>query len=105
MSPTSTMLLAASEVAPADRLTTLPPWPWDPYDKNAPRTLGWHAIEWAETRLIQPNGPRQGQRLQLTPDQMRFLLWWYALDETDYVWRTWHPRTRPPQVTRRPGTR
>lgn len=86
MSPTSTMLLAASEVAPADRLTTLPPWPWDPYDKNAPRTLGWHAIEWAETRLIQPNGPRQGQRLQLTPDQMRFLLWWYALDETDARW-------------------
>ena len=23
----------------------------------------------------------------------------YALGETDYVWRTWHPRTRPPQVS------
>lgn len=81
MSPTSTMLLAASEVAPADRLATLPPWPWGPYDKNAPRTLGWHAIEWAETRLIQPNGPRAGKPLRMTPDQMRFRLWWYALDE------------------------
>jgi SEC-C motif-containing protein len=29
----------------------------------------------------------------------------YALDETDYVWRTWHPRTRPPQVTPDPATR
>ena len=29
----------------------------------------------------------------------------YALGETDYVWRTWHPRTRPPQVTPDPGTR
>jgi SEC-C motif-containing protein len=22
----------------------------------------------------------------------------YALGDTDYVWRTWHPRTRPEQV-------
>jgi SEC-C motif-containing protein len=29
----------------------------------------------------------------------------YALGESDYVWRTWHPRTRPAQVTADPGTR
>ena len=23
----------------------------------------------------------------------------YAVGDTDYVWRTWHPRTRPPSVT------
>ena len=23
----------------------------------------------------------------------------YATGEADYVWRTWHPQTRPPQVT------
>ena len=23
----------------------------------------------------------------------------YAVGDTAYVWRTWHPRTRPPQVT------
>ena len=23
----------------------------------------------------------------------------YAVGDTDYVWRTWHPRTRPEQVT------
>lgn len=28
----------------------------------------------------------------------------YALGETDYVWRTWHPRTRPEQVTHDPAT-
>lgn len=26
----------------------------------------------------------------------------YALGETEHVWRTWHPRTRPPQVTHDP---
>lgn len=29
----------------------------------------------------------------------------YALGETEYVWRTWHPRTRPEQVTHDPTTR
>ena len=27
----------------------------------------------------------------------------YALGETDYVFRTWHPRTRPADVTADPG--
>jgi SEC-C motif-containing protein len=26
----------------------------------------------------------------------------YALDRTDYVFRTWHPRTRPDDLTTRP---
>jgi len=85
--------LAHAEVAPADRLVTLPPWPWDLVDPTAPRTLGWHAIAWAEggkgfpnippgwPGLIQPNGPRSGRPLQLTPDQQTFLLWWYALGD------------------------
>jgi SEC-C motif-containing protein len=29
----------------------------------------------------------------------------YAVGDTDYVWRTWHPRTRPEQVNPDPGTR
>jgi SEC-C motif-containing protein len=29
----------------------------------------------------------------------------YALGETDYVWRTWHPRTRPERVDPDPATR
>lgn len=28
----------------------------------------------------------------------------YALAETGYVWRTWHPRTRPAEVTHDPTT-
>lgn len=28
----------------------------------------------------------------------------YAVGETDYVWRTWHPRTRPARVTHDPTT-
>lgn len=28
----------------------------------------------------------------------------YALDRTDYVFRTWHPRTRPREVLSAPGT-
>lgn len=28
----------------------------------------------------------------------------YAVGDTDYVWRTWHPRTRPTQVTHDPRT-
>ena len=27
----------------------------------------------------------------------------YALDETDYVWRTWHPRTRPDDLSADPA--
>lgn len=28
----------------------------------------------------------------------------YALGKPDYVWRTWHPRTRPTRVTHDPDT-
>lgn len=82
---------------PADWLDTLPAWPWDVLDEDAPRTLGWHAIAWAEgwtgfpglldgwRGLTQPNGPRAGKRFRLTERQRRFRLWWYALDD-DAQW-------------------
>lgn len=90
----STRLDGAS---PADRLDTLPAWPWDVLDDEAPRTLGWHAIAWAEgwtgfpglptdwRGLTQPNGPRAGKRFRLTERQRRFRLWFYALDD-DAQW-------------------
>src|SRR5690606_13261271 len=80
MSPGS-MRLARDSEPPTSRLATLPDWPWDPYSTSAPMTLGWEAIRWAESLLIQPNGPRAGKPLRLTRDQMRFLLWWYAMDD------------------------
>ena len=91
MSPGSLKLVEAA--SPADRLDTLPPWPWDILDPEAPRTLGWHAIAWAEgwsgfpdipdgwKGLVQPNGPRARKRFRLTERQKRFRLWWYALDD------------------------
>lgn len=61
-------------LSPADRLVTLPP--------GLPElTVGYEAAWWAEHWLVQPNGPRAGRPFQFTPGQMRFLLWWYAVDD------------------------
>jgi hypothetical protein len=67
-------------VSPAERLTTLPPG-------EPELTLGYQAAAWAEGELagfgglVQPNGPRAGKRFRFTLGQLRFLAWWYALDE------------------------
>jgi len=65
---------------PADRLSTLPP--------GEPKlTLGWYAAAWATGQLpefsglVQPNGPKARKPFEFTPGQLRFLLWWYALDD------------------------
>ncbi|HEY5201352.1 MAG TPA: hypothetical protein VIJ31_10635 [Acidothermaceae bacterium] len=63
------------EVGPLDRLVTLP--------EGAPSlTLGWEAIEWAGTYLRQPNGAHAGRPFRFTQSQVRFILWFYALDES-----------------------
>src|SRR4051794_16315425 len=63
------------DVGPQDRLITLP--------EGVPDlTLGWEAVRWASTYLRQPNGPNAGQRFKFTQSQIRFILWFYALDET-----------------------
>lgn len=60
--------------SPADRLVTLP--------EGVPAlTLGWHAVKWASQWLRQPNGPNAGRRWDFVESQVRFLLWWYAVDE------------------------
>jgi hypothetical protein len=43
-------------------------------------TLGWEAVKWAARWLRQPNGPNAGQRWDFVESQVRFLLWWYAID-------------------------
>jgi len=61
--------------APNDRLVTLP--------EGLPvLTLGWGVIRWASKYLRQPNGPRAGERFEFTRSQIRFILWFYAVDET-----------------------
>lgn len=73
-------------VPPANRLVTLPP--------GIPRlTLGWEAVKWATKYLRQPNGPRAGQRWEFVESQLRFLLWWYAVDE-DGNWLFHHGARR-----------
>lgn len=48
-------------------------------------TLGWEVIAWAEMNL---NAIRGAGKLQLTPEQMRVTLWYYALDdEGDFSYR------------------
>lgn len=68
---------SVASTAPGSRLSTLP--------KNEPKfTLGWEAIRWAESLLIQPNGPRAGMPWRFTRDQMRFVLNWYGMDRNGH---------------------
>jgi hypothetical protein len=43
-------------------------------------TLGWDVLEWQTQYIRQPDGPNAGDRFTLTPEQVRFVLWWYAVD-------------------------
>jgi hypothetical protein len=69
--------IALAELAPADRLVTMPPFPED----GSVRTLGVGAVEWMRENLIQPDGPRAGESFRPAPDQVDFLLWFYAVDD------------------------
>lgn len=44
-------------------------------------TLGWSALQWTAKYLRQPDGPDAGKPWRYTPEQARFVLWWYAIDE------------------------
>lgn len=53
------------------------------------RTLANEAIDWAEDYLLQPDGPDAGSPWRFTSEQVRFLLNWYAIDETGrFVYRS-----------------
>lgn len=43
-------------------------------------TLGWQVLEWTIDYLLQPDGPDAGQPWRYTAEQVRILLWWYAVD-------------------------
>lgn len=75
-SPTSPPTRAASP-SPADRLATLP--------SGVPTlTLGFGVARWMERWLVQPNGPKARQPFRLIDSQLRFLAWWYAVDESGH---------------------
>lgn len=43
-------------------------------------TLGWNILAWAYNYLQQPDGPDAGEPFVFTDEQMRLILWWYAVD-------------------------
>ncbi|MFO7194162.1 MAG: hypothetical protein DIU77_018120 [Thermocrispum agreste] len=44
-------------------------------------TLGYAVAQWMERWLVQPNGPDAGKPFRVVDSQLRFLAWWYAVDE------------------------
>lgn len=52
-------------------------------------TLGWDGLGWSAEYALQPDGPLAGDPWKFTPEQARFLLWWYAIDEQGrFVYRS-----------------
>lgn len=52
------------------------------------KTLGWQIINWLYEYVLTPGGPYAGQPFMPTLEQARFLLWWYAVDDTGrFVYR------------------
>lgn len=45
------------------------------------KTLGWEVLAWCSTFIRQPDGPEAGAPWVFTPEQVRFVLWWYAVDQ------------------------
>lgn len=45
------------------------------------RTLGWDILNWQYDYLLQPDGPDAGQPWVYTNEQLKFMLWWYAIDD------------------------
>ncbi|WP_371784705.1 hypothetical protein [Streptosporangium subroseum] len=45
------------------------------------RSLGYQILRWGERYLVQPDGEHAGEPWIFTPEQKRFILWLYAIDE------------------------
>ena len=52
-------------------------------------TLGWDAMAWAARYLQQPDGRNAGNPWAFTDEQMRFLAWFYAIDERGQFRKTY----------------
>jgi hypothetical protein len=58
-----------------EAIVTIPTFPADR------KTLGWAVVDWIEEYLVQPDGDEAGEPYRLTDEQLRFVLWFYAVDE------------------------
>ena len=53
------------------------------------RTLGWDVAGWTKEHLRQPDGDNAGHPWDYTFEQLRFILWWYAIDQNGrFVYRS-----------------
>lgn len=44
------------------------------------RSLGYAGVIWGRKHILQPDGDQKGGPFTLTPEQLRFVLWWYAIN-------------------------
>lgn len=51
-----------------------------PDDETPDLTLGYEVALWIEDNCAIPDGDRAGEPFVLTDEQLRFVLWWYALN-------------------------
>jgi len=65
----------AASAAPMVAITSLDTFP------ASQATLGWGVADFIEGYLLQPDGDNAGDPFRLTDEQLRFLLWLYAVDE------------------------
>ncbi|WP_079045258.1 MULTISPECIES: terminase large subunit [unclassified Streptomyces] len=49
-------------------------------------TLGYHVIRWAKKYVVTPDGDRAGEPWEFTPEQLKFVLWFYAI-KPDGTWK------------------
>jgi hypothetical protein len=49
-------------------------------------TLGYGIIRWAQKFIVQPDGDTAGEPWKFTPEQLRFVLWFYAINP-DGTWK------------------
>lgn len=51
-------------------------------------TLGWQILKWGSENLVMPDRDIKGEQWVYTNEQARFILWFYAIDDTGrYIYR------------------
>ena len=45
------------------------------------RSLGYGIVRWCQEYLLQPDGVNAGEPWKFSPEQLKFLLWLYAIDD------------------------
>ncbi|CAM4099029.1 hypothetical protein NONI108955_08920 [Nocardia ninae] len=45
------------------------------------KTLGWQVLAWLFEYVLTPGGPNAGTPFMPTDEQIRFIVWWYAIDQ------------------------